>query len=521
MFDVRGQAVADYVGTNDSSATDADPTGGGNLDNNMVLVAEREYCDGDSGCSCGSGGAGHLVSETRWVDDSTSHTTEFQYDWRGRQLHVFPPADDAGRVVYTTITYDNLDRAIRQERYLEIVAGTDRLLARSDSFYDDRGRVFQTARYAVDVDSGTVGNALVSYTWYDAAGHAIKQQPAGSHAFTKTVFDSLGRAVKQYLGHDANEVAVVSAFSSSSSSGLPEPFPSPGTYADASSVSDDTIVEQSETTYDDAGNILQIVTRQRFHNATGTGELTSPSGSQPKARVSYVCMYHDQIGRQIAVANYGTNGGTSVTRSSTVPTRSDTILVTSTEYNDGGQAYKTIDPAGREDRHVFDDAGRVVKTIQNYVDGVVSAAASDEDVTVEMTYNADGNLSTLTVKNPATGDQVTRYVYGTTLSDSQIATSTLKRAEIYPDSDDTVALGNDTDGVYDRIELKYDRQQRVTELMVEAAGEASTLTGEVDLGDEAVDILYPFLECRAFTIYGGSSQVQRNILAKNVLNLPA
>ncbi|MBI3373076.1 MAG: acyl-CoA dehydrogenase family protein [Betaproteobacteria bacterium] len=63
--------------------------------------------------------------------------------------------------------------------------------------------------------------------------------------------------------------------------------------------------------------------------------------------------------------------------------------------------------------------------------------------------------------------------------------------------------------------------QRVTELMVEAAGEAGTLTGDVDLGGEAIDILYPFLECRAFTIYGGSSQVQRNILAKSVLNLPA
>lgn len=63
--------------------------------------------------------------------------------------------------------------------------------------------------------------------------------------------------------------------------------------------------------------------------------------------------------------------------------------------------------------------------------------------------------------------------------------------------------------------------QRVTELMVEAAGEAGTLTGDVALGEEAIDILYPFLECRAFTIYGGSNQVQRNILAKNVLNLPA
>ena len=63
--------------------------------------------------------------------------------------------------------------------------------------------------------------------------------------------------------------------------------------------------------------------------------------------------------------------------------------------------------------------------------------------------------------------------------------------------------------------------QRVTELMVEAAGDLGTLSGEVDVQGELVDVLYPFLDCRAFTIYGGSSQVQRNILAKNVLELPS
>ena len=462
VFDARGHAVADYVGTDDSDATDADPTGCGgnphnvaivgsssssssscscNGSNNMVLVAEREYCDGGSGCSCsGGGGAGLLVSETRHVDALTSHMTEFEYDWRGRQLQVFPPADDEGRTVYTKTTYDNLDRTTKQERYLEIVGSSDRLLARSETFYDDRGRVYQTKRYAVDVSDGSVDNALVSDSWYDAAGNTIKQLSAGSQAFTKMVYDSLGRAIKQYVGHDTDETA----------------------YADASSVSDDTIVEQVETTYDDAGTVLQTTIRQRYHNATGTGELTTPSGSQPKARVTYQAMYHDEIGRQVAVANYGTYGGATFSRASVVPNRTDTILVSSTEYNDAGQAYKTVDPAGREDRQVFDDAGRVVKTIQNYVDGVVSAVASDEDVTVEMTYNADGQLSAITAKNPTTGDQVTTYVYGTTLTDSEIATSTLKRAEIYPDSDDTAALENGTDGIYDRIEFKYDRQQRVT-----------------------------------------------------------
>jgi alkylation response protein AidB-like acyl-CoA dehydrogenase len=63
--------------------------------------------------------------------------------------------------------------------------------------------------------------------------------------------------------------------------------------------------------------------------------------------------------------------------------------------------------------------------------------------------------------------------------------------------------------------------QRVTELMVEAAGDLGTLSGEVDVEGEMIDVLYPFLDCRAFTIYGGSSQVQRNILSKNVLDLPS
>lgn len=63
--------------------------------------------------------------------------------------------------------------------------------------------------------------------------------------------------------------------------------------------------------------------------------------------------------------------------------------------------------------------------------------------------------------------------------------------------------------------------QRVTELMVDAAGDLGALSGDVDVDGEAIDILYPFLDCRAFTIYGGSSQVQRNILSKNVLDLPS
>ena len=129
------------------------------------------------------------------------------------------------------------------------------------------------------------------------------------------------------------------------------------------------------------------------------------------------------------------------------PPRSDDVLVRSTEYNARGEAYKTIDPAGREDRVLHDDAGRVIKTIENYVDGNPSTGSSDEDVTVATTYTPAGQLATLTAMNPTTGDQVTRYVYGATLADSAVARNDLLRAVVYPDSDDTAAglpptLGN-------------------------------------------------------------------------------
>ena len=232
----------------------------------------------------------------------------------------------------------------------------------------------------------------------------------------------------------------------------------------ATNVEGDTILEQTETEFDAAGNVLLVCSRQRRHDATGTGELTTMSGSQPQARVSYVAYWFDEVGRQKAVANYGTNGDTSLSRPNTVPSRSDTVLVTTTEFDSAGQAYKTIDPAGREDRQEFDDAGRVVKSIQNYQDGSVNASYPDEDVTVETAYTADGQIATLTAKNPATGDQVTTYVYGTTLADSDIARKDLLRAEIYPDSDDVAdPLGNGVDGIYDRVEYRYNRQGERTE----------------------------------------------------------
>jgi alkylation response protein AidB-like acyl-CoA dehydrogenase len=60
--------------------------------------------------------------------------------------------------------------------------------------------------------------------------------------------------------------------------------------------------------------------------------------------------------------------------------------------------------------------------------------------------------------------------------------------------------------------------QRITDAMLELAGENAGLL------DAMADDLHPagqFLQARPATIFGGSSEILRNVLARNVLNLPA
>lgn len=66
-----------------------------------------------------------------------------------------------------------------------------------------------------------------------------------------------------------------------------------------------------------------------------------------------------------------------------------------------------------------------------------------------------------------------------------------------------------------------DTYQRLSELLMDAAGEYGAVEGEVAFGDAVIDVLSPFYNSRPGTIYGGSNEIQRNILAKYVLNLPS
>lgn len=61
---------------------------------------------------------------------------------------------------------------------------------------------------------------------------------------------------------------------------------------------------------------------------------------------------------------------------------------------------------------------------------------------------------------------------------------------------------------------------RLANLLVEIAGSAGAIVGDIDLGNGEVDVLTSFYNARLATIYGGSNEIQRNILAGSVLHLP-
>jgi alkylation response protein AidB-like acyl-CoA dehydrogenase len=56
--------------------------------------------------------------------------------------------------------------------------------------------------------------------------------------------------------------------------------------------------------------------------------------------------------------------------------------------------------------------------------------------------------------------------------------------------------------------------------MVETAGAEGANIGKIAFGDSEVDVMSQFYNARPATIYGGSNEIQRNIIAKGVLNLP-
>ncbi|WP_439623362.1 RHS repeat-associated core domain-containing protein [Gemmata sp.] len=329
-YDGLGRRVSDWVGTDDTPTTGFwSPT---NLaGTNTVKVAAYEYDGGGVGISnltkvteVPGGGAANRVTQT-W------------YDWRGRAVAVKAGVETtegtaANRpLVYSD--YDNLNQVTKVRQYdadgvtPTVTSGVPQplssglLRAQSTTSYDELGRVYRCDTFSVNPTTGAVStNSLHSDVWYDGRGYAIKTA-APNGLVQKAVIDGAGRVTTSYATDGGGDAG----------------------YADADDVTGDTVVTQSEAAYDKDGLTLTSTVRERFHNASGTGALGSPSGGVG-ARVSSAGYYYDNAGRLTAAVDVGTNGGTAWTRPGTVPTRSATALVAS--YGYAADAVQTVKLTG-------------------------------------------------------------------------------------------------------------------------------------------------------------------------------
>ena len=425
-YDVRKRVTGLWEGTDDTGATEADPSDGGA--NSMRQLEAYQYDNGGVGS--------HKLTEVRLFVDANAandRITTFGYDWRNR------PSSMTGDVnLREEYTRDNQGRITRVDQR-NGTGGT--LIGRSDVLYDLLGRVYRRTRFAVNVSSGSVGNGLSINRWYDASGNLMKVARSGTALLIKHRYDGVGRRTFTFRTVNAAD----------------------NTYAEAASVTTDTVMEQEELLYDSAGNVTRVIFRQRFHDETAQGELASPSTS-PKARVSYTAYYSDPIGRPIAKALYGTNGGASFSRPTTVPARSDTVLVTTTEYTWGvlnaGESFNrseiisNVNPRNIATHLRWNSARWLVEVIR---------APGGIARTTRLSYNPEGRRTERLEVNSATGNQSTKYIYGATLTDSQIASNRLLRSIIYPDSSDTNPSGTN------QIKFEYNRQGQIIKRTDQAA----------------------------------------------------
>jgi RHS repeat-associated protein len=464
VHDDLGRVTETWVGTNDSDF----PSGG---THNMTKVSSVVF---------DSGGVGNnlVTKRTGYIQDSDTgkRETTYSHDYRGRLLYAVGPEGP-----FTLKKYDNLGRAVASAQYssstglstADPTTTTTNRLSLTEMDYDRQGRTYETTVHKINPSTGasTSGGELVTETWYDDAGRVIKQKGATT---SKSEYDRHGRMIRSFVIAGDND----------------------SSYSDCASVSNDDVMSESQTVYDSDDKRIMTVQIDRLHDDFGIGDTSGPldtngvsssiTAATTEGRLSITTHYYDSRNRPIATALYGTNSASGnaadFTYSSTVPTRSDTVLVTSRVYNDDGTVQSVTGPKGIVTRHTYDDAGRTTKTIRNYVDGTPGGGTlDDEDQTVTYAFT-DGLKTSVTADLPSgETDQTTTYTYGTTrgtsAGDSKIATGHLLQKVTYPDSGSgtdvvTYAYSAQNQQIYERdqagnvFETSYSTSGRTTDRAV-------------------------------------------------------
>ena len=278
-YDGQGRVVSEWVGTDDTPTT-----GFWSVTNragtNMVKVREYQYDGGGVGDS-------NLTQVTEFPGGGAAdRVTQSFFDWRNRTVATKSGVEASEStavnrpISYTQ--YNNLGEALSSERYdgdgVSVVDADNNgvpdrpaaslLRAKSTAEYDPWGRAFRSTVWSVDPSTGAVSaTGLVSQSWFDLRGNAVKTSSPGG-LVSKAQFDGVGRTTASFVTDGGGDA----------------------TYADAFTVTGDTVLSQVEYAYDANSNVILTTSRERFHDATGTGALGTPT-TGVNARVSYSTAY--------------------------------------------------------------------------------------------------------------------------------------------------------------------------------------------------------------------------------------
>jgi RHS repeat-associated protein len=359
--------------------------------------------------------------------------TEQYYDWRDRLVAtkegVQSSEDTTTHRSIIYYTYDNLDEVTEVQQFdgdgvtitstngVPNAPSASLLRAETITSYDDQQRVYKTQTYSVDPSTGAVStNALTTQLYYNHRGQLIETRNPGlgePGASATGVVDK-----SQYDGAGRETISFVTDGSGGTS------------WSAAGSVTGDNVLSQIETTYDGDGNPILVTDRERNHDETATGALGNET-TTPKARVYSSTSYYDQANRVTATVDVGTNGGTAYTRPSSVPTASDTVLVTLLGYSSAGWVKSITDPRGIVEQKSYDNLGQVTQTIEDYTNGTPTATTNK---TTNFTYDGDGHMLTLQAVEPGGASQTTKWIYGvSTTGGSDVNSNDILATVQYPD----------------------------------------------------------------------------------------
>ena len=288
VYDGQGRKVSTWVGTDATPSSGTWSPTNNSSPCNMVETESFTYDGGDAG-------DGDLTQTIQYPDgDTGERVTDYWYNWRDQLVAekdgVSSSESDGVNRPLTVYTLDNLGEATETQVYngdgvtptissgvLSLPGGTSSdLQAETITSYDNQGQVYETQVYSVNPSNGDVSaSALTTNDYYDANGNLIAEDAPGG-LWTKYSYDGAGRQSMEYQtdGHSGTS------------------------YADAESVSSDTVLSQTQTKYDGDGNVIETITSDRFNNdsATSYGALGTPT-SGIEARVYYSGNYYDLADR--------------------------------------------------------------------------------------------------------------------------------------------------------------------------------------------------------------------------------